>query len=243
MPWWYHVVESKHELQNPTSAEKIRLLGQRMGLGPRSHVLDMGSGRGGPALILAEAFHCRITCVERSDEFVATARERIVRAGFEQLIDIVHQDGREFRIEPDRYHAALCLGASFIWDGLPGALNALTPGVKAGGFVAVGEPYWRRWPLPGAFTPDPDERFEPLLESVARIEAQGLPVISLIAASEDDWDRYETLHWDAIEEWLSTHPDDPDSPAFRERATRHRERYLRWERELVGWAIFAGRKP
>jgi hypothetical protein len=107
----------------------------------------------------------------------------------------------------------------------------------------VGEPYWRRWPLPGAFTPDPDERFEPLLESVARIEAQGLPVISLIAASEDDWDRYETLHWDAIEEWLSTHPDDPDSPAFRERATRHRERYLRWERELVGWAIFACRKP
>jgi cyclopropane fatty-acyl-phospholipid synthase-like methyltransferase len=58
MPWWYHVVESKHELQNPTNAEKIRLLGQRMRLGAQSHVLDMGSGRGGPALILAEAFRC-----------------------------------------------------------------------------------------------------------------------------------------------------------------------------------------
>ena len=39
MPGWYAVVESKHELQNPTSAEKIRLLGERMELGPGSHVL------------------------------------------------------------------------------------------------------------------------------------------------------------------------------------------------------------
>lgn len=46
MPWWFHVVESKHEFQNPTSAEKIRLLGERLGLGAGSRVLDMGSGVG-----------------------------------------------------------------------------------------------------------------------------------------------------------------------------------------------------
>ena len=32
MPWYYAVVESGHELQNPTSGDKIRLLGKRLGL-------------------------------------------------------------------------------------------------------------------------------------------------------------------------------------------------------------------
>ena len=47
MAWWYAVVESHHELQNPTSAEKIRLLGSQLGLNDTSRVLDIGSGRGG----------------------------------------------------------------------------------------------------------------------------------------------------------------------------------------------------
>ena len=28
MPWWFAVIESRHELQNPTSPEKIRLMGE-----------------------------------------------------------------------------------------------------------------------------------------------------------------------------------------------------------------------
>ena len=71
MTWWHAVVETRHELQNPTSPEKIRELGERLGLNPDSHVLDIASGKGGPALILAEAFGCRLTCVERAPEFVS----------------------------------------------------------------------------------------------------------------------------------------------------------------------------
>jgi hypothetical protein len=66
--------------------------------------------------------------------------------------------------------------------------------------------------------------------------------VSLIAASDDDWDRYETLHWQAVEAWLAGHPDDPDAPEFRRRNARSREDYLRWQRELLGWAIFVARK-
>jgi cyclopropane fatty-acyl-phospholipid synthase-like methyltransferase len=85
MPWWFAVAESKHELQNPTSPEKLRLLGERLSLGPESHVLDVASGRGGPAIVLAQAFGCRITCVERADEFVDVALERVRDAGLEHL--------------------------------------------------------------------------------------------------------------------------------------------------------------
>ena len=79
--WWHAVVEARHALMNPTSPEKIRLLGEGLGLGAESHVLDIASGTCGPALILASEFGCRLTCVERAPEFVARGRERVAAAG------------------------------------------------------------------------------------------------------------------------------------------------------------------
>ena len=195
MPWWYHVVESKHELQNPTSPEKIRRLGQSMALTPSSRVLDVGAGRGGPAVILAQAFGCRITCVERAQEFIEVARARVEELRLRDLIEIVEADGRQYSAEPGTYDAAMCLGASFIWDGLGGTLRALTPVVKPNGFVAVGEPYWRTWPLPEGYERDEGENFVTLLQTIGRFEAAGLTVVGLIDASLDDWDRYQSLHW------------------------------------------------
>src|SRR5437868_2306995 len=96
MPWFFAVVESEHELQNPTSPEKIRLLGERLQLGPDSHVLDVASGRGGPAILLAGTFGCRITCVERAEAFEEVARRRVQEAGLDHLIELVRADAGEF---------------------------------------------------------------------------------------------------------------------------------------------------
>jgi SAM-dependent methyltransferase len=242
VPWWFAVVEARHELQNPTSPEKLVLLCARLGLGPDSTVLDVAAGRGGPALVLARRFGCRITCVERADEFVAAARERVVAAGLERRIEVVHADAREFPLGSEHYDAVLCLGASFVWDGLGGTLDALAPAVRPGGFLAVGEPYWRAWPLPSEFQPDEGEKFVTLSETVARFEAAGPRLVTLIASSQDDWDAYESLHWLALDEWLREHADDPDAARFRRLGDEYRDRYLRWTRDLLGWAIFVGRR-
>src|SRR5689334_22035521 len=195
MPWYHAVVESGHDLQNPTSREKILLLGERLGLGPSSEVLDLASGRGGPALVLAGAFGCRITCVERADEFHDAARVRVREAGLEALIESVHMDAAGYPLGPDRFDVVMCLGASFIWDGLARTLEALAPAVRPAGFLVIGEPYWRRWPLPSGYEPDPGEDFDTLPGIVDRIEASGFAPAFLIDSSLDDWDRYETLHW------------------------------------------------
>jgi precorrin-6B methylase 2 len=242
MPWYHAVVESKHELQNPTSADKILLLGERLGLGPDSHVLDVASGCGGPAVLLAGTFGCRITCVEKSGEFHAVARQRVSEAGLEHLIELVYADASEFPLESERYDAALCLGASFVWDDLKGTLAHLTPAASVGGLVVVGEPYWRTWPIPDVVDADWREEFASLPGTVALFEAAGLLPVTMIDSSLDDWDRYETLHWLAAEEWLTEHSDDSDAEEIRARVADDRDRYLRWQRDQFGWAIIVGRK-
>jgi precorrin-6B methylase 2 len=239
MPWFYAVAERDHQLQNPTSAEKIRLLGERLRVGPETQVLDVAAGKCGPAVILAGEFGCRITAIERAPEFVAAARERVAAAGLADRIELVEQDAAEADLGHGRYDVAMCLGASFVWDGLEGTLAALTPAAHDGGAVVVGEPYWRRWPLPEGLD---HQGYVTLAETVGRFEAAGLAPEALIGSSDDDWDRYESLHWSALEEWLAGNPADPDAPRIRELHERYRDEYLSWGRELLGWAIFVARK-
>jgi len=241
IPRYYVVAEALHELQNPTSKEKLLLLGQRLGLGPDSRVLDIASGRGGPALLLAETFGCSVRGVEISPDFHAVAVERAAAAGLAELATFERGDGAQATFEPGTYDAALCLGASFVYGSLADTVDALAPAVRPRGHVVVGEPYWRRLPLPD----DYEARRDPwttLEGTVTIFETSGLPVVSVIASSEDDWDRYETLHWKAVERWLADNADDPDAADIRMRHEQHKRTYLRHERELLGWAIFVGWK-
>jgi hypothetical protein len=239
MTWWHAVVEAEHEIQNPTSEAKIRLLGARLGLGPDSRVVDIASGKGGPALVLAQEFGCHLTCVERAPEFVAAARERVAAAGLEDRIELVESDAADFEL--GRYDAALCIGATFAYGGLVPTLDRLS---SAAPVIAVGEPYWRIWPLPQEAELEDvprrigEEDWRPLRETIELAESTGVRVVSLIASSEDDWDRYESLHWQALDRWLGANPDHPQAEEFRARGAENRDRYLRWQRAALGWAIF-----
>jgi len=237
--WLPAVAERDHDIQNPTNAEKIRVLGERMRLTPGSRVLDVGAGRGGPALVLAQAFGCRLTCIEGYEGFADVARNRSRAADLDTLVEVITSDARKVSFEPAAYDAALCLGATFIWSNLDGTVEALLPTVRAGGYLAIGTPYWRRWPLPD----DVDAQdYVPLADTIGRFEAHGLVVVSLIASSEDDWDAYNSLHWRACEEWLVENPDHREAGALRAEHLSAKNHYLRVERDLLGWAILVGWK-
>ena len=241
IPRYYVVAEAEHELQNPTSEEKLLLLGSRLGLGPGSRVLDIASGRGGPAILLARETGCSVHGVEISPDFHAVAVERAKAAGMDGRVSFDLGDAASATFEPQGYDAALCLGASFVFGGLVQTIDALEPAVRPGGFVVVGEPYWRRLPLPADYE-DRGDPWATLDGTVVMFETTGIPVVSLIASSEDDWDRYETLHWLAVERWLSENGDDPDAREIRERHERWKRIYVRHGRDYLGWAIFVGRK-
>src|SRR5688500_6830707 len=86
--WVHGSAERFHDIQNPIGADKIRLLGERLGLTSGQRVLDIACGRGGPAIVLASTFGCRIVGVEKSDEFAEAAGRRIAEAGLDELISV-----------------------------------------------------------------------------------------------------------------------------------------------------------
>src|SRR4029453_18963463 len=79
--WSWEVAERDHQIQDPTSAEKIRLLGEYLRLDASSRVLDLACGKAGPAIVLAEAFGCRVQGVELRPEFADEARARVESRG------------------------------------------------------------------------------------------------------------------------------------------------------------------
>jgi SAM-dependent methyltransferase len=242
IPRYFIVAERDHEIQNPVSEEKLRLLGERLRLGPGTRVLDIASGRGGPARLLAREFGCRVEGIEIVPEFHAFAVERAEAAGLAQLVSSRLGDASQEDLPAEAYDVAICLGATFVWGGLAGTLDALEPVVRSGGHFVVGEPFWRRLPLPDDYA-DRDGPYTTLEGTVAIVESDDLEVVSVIASSEDDFDRYETLHWRGVAEWLAENPDDPDAADIRERHERHKRTYLRHGRDFLGWAVFVARKP
>ena len=242
IPRYYVVAERDHELQNPTSKEKLLLLGERLRLGPDSRVLDVASGRGGPAVLLAKELGCRVHGIEIAPEFHAEAVRRAAEAGVADRATFELGDAASATPAPESYDVAMCLGASFVWGGLAGTLDALEPVVPPGGYVVVGEPFWRELPLPDGYE-DRDDLFTTLDGTIAILESGGLRAVTVIASSDDDWDRYETLHWRAVEEWLAANRGDPDADGVRDMHERAKRVYLRHGRDYLGWAVFVGWKP
>jgi SAM-dependent methyltransferase len=239
MEWPWEMVERDHVIQDPTSPEKVRLLGEYVRLTADSRVLDMGCGKAGPAVVLAEAFGCRILGVELREGFAAEARARVEERGLEALIEVRTADAAGFDPEPDSCDLAMAIGTCFIWGHIGDAARALVPAVKRGGYLALGEPYWRSEPPQGVDR----EPFASLPETVARLESAGLRLTGIIAASQDDWDSYESLHWRAVEEWLAANPVHPDAAAIRDHHRASLAAYLDHERPLLGWAILLACKP
>ena len=235
------VAESEHEFQNPLSPEKLRMLGERLGLGQGSRVPDVASGRGGPAVFLARTFGCTVEGVENEPAFHGVAVERAAAREVSHLVSFQLADASIASFAEGEYDAAICLGATFVYGGLAPTVAALAPVVKPGGHVAVGECYWRRLPLPDDYV-ERNEPYTTLEDTVLVFETERIPVVSMIASSENDWDVYETLHWQAVARWLAENPDDPDASEILAQNEHWRRTYLRHGRDFLGWAIFVGWK-
>ncbi len=81
---------------------KLDLVCEKLDLGPRDHVLEIGSGWGGFALHAAATRGCRVTTTTLSREQHAFAVERIRAAGLEDRVTVLLDDYRDLRGSYDK---------------------------------------------------------------------------------------------------------------------------------------------
>src|SRR5579872_4001378 len=81
----------------------------RLQLDESKHVLDIGSGIGGPARYMAATFGCRVTGIDLTEEFVAVARELTRRCGLAELVTYERADALAMPFADQSFDAGSCL--------------------------------------------------------------------------------------------------------------------------------------
>ena len=245
---FYDITHRNLMICNPTSEEKLGLLVEQLRLPAGVGVIDIACGKGEFLIRLAEAYGVNCLGIDLSPFFIAEARKRLEARAPEAEVTFREMDGAEFEpTEPHSFTVASCLGASWIYGGHAGTLDALTRMVAPGGWVVTGEPYWRQEPCEEHLKAlkvlgIPKEAFGTHLGNVEAGEERGLDLVHTLVSNVDDWDRYEGLQWLASVEYAHSHSEDPDLPELVRRVGEAKAAYLRWGRDTFGWAIYVFRR-
>jgi SAM-dependent methyltransferase len=242
---FFDITHREHLICNPSDPRRYQQLVDLLRPAPGAAVLEMAMGKGELIVRLAEQYDIDGTGVDISPYVVRDARAKLAARAPKARVTFLEMDGADYQPEePESFDLSVCLGASWIFDGHRGTLEALTAMTKPGGLVAVGEPYWRQEPA-AAYLEQAGLRRDEFGTYHANVETGqqlGLTPLYAIDSNLDEWDRYEGLQWYAAEAYALDHPDDPDVPELLERVRRDRDAYLRWGRDTVGWAIYLFRK-
>jgi SAM-dependent methyltransferase len=243
---YFGITHTDHTVMNPMSLAKTAELVDRLCLPDGGRVLDVACGKAELLCLVAERYEMVGTGLDASPVTIEEARKNVAARGLSGRIELLHMDGAKYEPDPEaKLDLASCVGASWVFQGHRGTLEAMIRMVQPGGLVLVGEPFWRT---------QPDSEYLKLTGQAAghygnhRSNVQtgvdlGLSFLYTVVSNEDDWDRYEGLQWQAAERYATAHPDDPDVEELLRTSRKNREAYLRWGRDCLGWAMYLFRKP
>lgn len=159
-------------------------LAKDLGLASGMHVLDVGSGVGGPARYFAEAHKCRVAGIDLTEEFVQVAAELTRRCGLSDLVSFRQASALDLPFEGGTFDAATLIhvGMNIAEKGklFANVRRVLKPGALFGVYevMRAGEgdlPY----PMPWAQTPEtsfvetPDTYRRLLTSAGFKIENEG----------------------------------------------------------------------
>ena len=84
-------------------------LAEQMNLGEQAHVLDIGSGLGGPARTLAEAYGCHVTGIDLTREFCEAAEALSKWIDLSDRVTFKQGDATNLPFDDDQFDAAMTI--------------------------------------------------------------------------------------------------------------------------------------
>ena len=242
---YYDITHKKHSDLNPMSKDKLNKLFLLLDLMPNSRVLDIGCGKGESLIRLVKLFNISGIGVDLSPYHSKDCKGNINKRVPSSDIKILEMDGAKYKPDENETHdLSMCLGASWIYNGFKGTIEALKKMTKPEGLIIVGEPYWLKEPgdeylkMSGI----KKEEFNSHYKNIDVGEKEGLYCVYTLVSNHDDWDHYETLQWLATMDYVTDNPEDQDNPELLKRVKKAKTEYLLYGRDTLGWAIYVFKK-
>ena len=160
---------------HPGGLALTQRLGELLGLGPQSRVLDVASGKGESALFLAEHFGCEVVGVDYSAKLVEEASDAAEQANLSGRVRFRQGDAEGLPFADASFDALICECAFCVFPDKYTAAREFARVLKPGGSVGMSD-LTRSGPLP--------EALEGLLAWVACI-ADAQPLEQYVAYLQD----------------------------------------------------------
>lgn len=242
---YYDICHKRHLLCNPLNKEKFERLCRLLRLKRGARVLDIACGKGEFLIRLAELYDVSGVGVDISPYCIRDCLQKHRDRAPNSDIKFIKMDGAKYKPESSQlFDLTMCIGASWVYGGYRGTIQALKKMTKSGGLIIVGEPFLLKKPSEEYLKAAEIKREElGTHHDNAKVgEEEGLTCIYTLVSNHDDWNHYETLQWWAVDEHVRANPEDQDTPELLERKRREKETYLRWGKETLGWAIYVFRR-
>lgn len=123
---------------------------------PTDHILDIGSGIGGPARYLAATYQSHVTGVDLTAKFTEAARELTKRCALDASVKFFHADAAKLPFEANHFDHAICFYVGMNLPDKPAVLAEALRVLKPGGrliWTEVAQITPPTFPLPWATDP------------------------------------------------------------------------------------------
>ena len=117
--------------------DATRELAAQMELSPGLHILDVGSGIGGPARYFAAEHQCKVTGVDLTEEFVSVARSLTRRTKLDHLVQFVRASALDLKFDPGSFDRAYMIHVGMNIADKAGVFREVRRVLKPGGKFAV----------------------------------------------------------------------------------------------------------
>ncbi|MEQ9360869.1 MAG: methyltransferase domain-containing protein [Rhodospirillales bacterium] len=113
---------------------------QVSGLGRKTRVIDLGAGYGGSARYLADAYGCRVTCLNLSETQNDLNRDKNAETGLDGLIDVIHGSFEDIPAEDASIDLVWSQDAILHSGDRPRVLDEISRVLAPGGHVIFTDP-------------------------------------------------------------------------------------------------------
>jgi SAM-dependent methyltransferase len=243
-------------LCNPVSSAKYDEVSSKLSFPADATCIDFGAGKGEISLRIVERHEGVAATILEWDESLLNEAEKAISSRIipRDRILLNQVDAKAFYIEKCKgenllYDLTICVGSCHIFGGYKEAIQSLSEITKDGGFILIGDLYWRN---PGNISQEfleflqmpPSDLLshDDHISIASKITEGVLQLIWETTVSEEEFDCYENAVNYGREEYCRNHPDDPDNHGMLERGRSWFKAYQKWGRNEFGFGLYLFKK-